>query len=359
MLALVLMAVAAMPWLRSLESQRWGPPATPVTVPPPEPLAIQPSSAGQGQAVARPQDVPPSSAGETPIEKGPRPVPEANPSSPSPANGATHAPDTPKLAPPAPQILVNNAVSAVETPRFITARIKQQGELFGRQITGGGRYYELRQGPIPWVRLELTMQVGSASTSLVQVCNGTTFWKYRKMPREKSLSKIDAVRAITALEQAADRLPLDARACAPGLGGLGRLVRGLNQRFQFTTVVADQLGGLPVWKLSGGWRPQQLARVLPLQKEALEKGRAPDWSRAPNQVPDSVMLFLAQDDCFPCRIDYLRSESMSGPRHLMSLEFFELSFTGPIDSSQFLFTPPYDLEIIDRTEEFVRSLGGP
>ena len=40
----------------------------------------------------------------------------------------------------------------------------------------------------------------------------------------------------------------------------------------------------------------------------------------------------------------------------MGLEFFELNFNGPIDSGQFLFTPG-NLEIIDRTEEFVRSLG--
>ena len=252
---------------------------------------------------------------------------------------------------------MDSAVRAVETRPFISARIKQQGELFGHQITGEGRYYEVRQGPIPRIRLELTVEVGSVSTSLVQVCNGTTFWTYRKLPDGESLSKLDAVRAITALERAADKLPREAVASSPGLGGLGRLMRGLNAQFEFTSVVADQLGGLPVWKVSGGWRPAQLVRLLPHQKEAIEKGRPPDLTRLPGHLPDSVTLFLGQEDCFPFRIDYLRSVPKSSPRCLMGLEFSELNFNGPIDSGQFLFTPPGNLEIIDRTEEFVRSLG--
>ena len=89
----------------------------------------------------------------------------------------------------------------------------------------------------------------------------------------------------------------------------------------------------------------------------MEKGRPPDLARLPDHVPDSVTLFLGQEDCFPFRIDYLRSVPKSSPRCLMSLEFFELNFNGPIDSGQFIFTPG-NLPIIDRTDEFVRSVGG-
>ena len=228
--------------------------------------------------------------------------------------------------------------------------------MFGHQITGEGHYYELRQGPIPRIHLELTMEVGTVSTSLVQVCNGTTLWTYRKLPNGESLSKVDAVRAITALDKAAGKLPPEAIASSPALGGLGRLMRGLNSTFVFTSVVPGQLGGEPVWKLEGGWKPAQLARLLPKQKEAIEKGRTPDLTRLPAHLPDSVALYLGQKDCFPFRIDYLRSVPRSSPRCLIGLEFFELNFSGPIDSGQFLFTPG-NLPIIDRTEEFVRSLG--
>jgi len=265
------------------------------------------------------------------------------------------AADSPHSIPPKPKTLLDSAVRAVETPRFISARIKQQGELFGHQVTGEGRYFELR-GAIPSIYLELTVEVGSVSTSLVQVCNGTTFWTYRKLPNWEELSKIDAVQAVSALEHARGKLPPDAVASSPGLGGLARLMRGLNSRFEFTSVVADQLGGLPVWRLEGGWRPAELVRILPDQKGAIEKGRTPDFTRLPGHLPDSVTLFLGRDDCFPFRIDYLRSVPKSSPRRLMGLEFFELNFNGPIDASQFIFAPT-NLEVKDRTDEFIRGIG--
>ena len=113
-------------------------------------------------------------------------------------------------------------------------------------------------------------------------------------------------------------------------------MRGLNAHFEFTSVVADRLGGLPVWKLDGRWKPADLVRLLPGQKEIIEKGRTPDLTRLPIHLPDSVTLFLGQDDCFPFRVDYLRSVPKSSPRRLLNLEFFELNFNGPIDSGQFI-----------------------
>ena len=211
--------------------------------------------------------------------------------------------------------------------------------MIGHQVTGEGRYYELRQGPIPSIHFEVTVEIGSATTSLVQVCNGNTFWSHRKLPTWDVLYKIDAVRATAALERARSKLPHEALASAPGLGGLGHLLRGLNSHFEFTTVVADQLGGLPVWKLNGGWRPDQLARLLPNEKEAIANGRKPDTAHLLAHLPDSVALYLGQEDCFPFRIDYLRSVPKSSPHLLLGLEFFELNFNGPIDSGQFLFAP--------------------
>jgi hypothetical protein len=258
---------------------------------------------------------------------------------------------------PKPQELLDGAVRSVESHRFISARVKQQGEMFGQPITGEGRYYELREGRIPSIRFELAAEVGTASTSLVQVCNGATLWTYRKIASEERWSKIDVMRAITALDQAALNTPPTAVSCSPGLGGLGRLVRGLNAEFEFTSVVAEQLRGLPVWRLTGGWRRAQVVKLLPDQKEAIEKGRLVDLTRLPKHLPDSVVLFLGQDDCFPYRIDYFRGVPRASPQRLLGVEFFDLNFNGPIDSGQFLFTPGSQ-EISDRTDEFIRRING-
>ena len=86
----------------------------------------------------------------------------------------------------------------------------------------------------------------------------------------------------------------------------------------------------------------------------MQKGRKPDLTRLPAQLPDSVTLFLGREDYFPFRIDYLRSVPKASPKCLIRLEFFDLDFR-PIDSGQFLFTPPGNFETIDRTDEFVRA----
>ena len=193
LLALILMAAAATPWLRSLESQRWGSPPGMTTVPPPDHPAVEAISTRSKQTVDGPKAT------------------------------SSQITDTSQTTLPKPQALLDSAVHAVESRRYISARIKQQGELFGRQFTGEGRYYELRQGPIPRIHFELTMEVGAVSTSLVEVCNGTTYWTYRKLPDrdrpeeiKELLSKLDAVRATAALEKHAGALPRDSVACARG-----------------------------------------------------------------------------------------------------------------------------------------------
>ena len=236
--ALILMAVAAMPWLRSLESQRWILSAGTATVPPPEQAVAPTSPVIKSQDEKNPKDTsfstPTASPPPVPIQQvaqnhGPdlahrSGVPPGDErtvgSQPEPKNSATgQLADLSQSTPPKPQALLDCAVHAVESRKFISARVKQQGELIGHQITGEGRYYELRQGAIPSIHFELTAEVGSVSTSLVQICNGTTFWTYRKLPDGETLSKIDAVRAFTALTQAANRMPSGTIASSPGLGG--------------------------------------------------------------------------------------------------------------------------------------------
>jgi hypothetical protein len=254
-----------------------------------------------------------------------------------------------------PQTLLDNAVISVENQPRISAQISEEGELFGHPMQGIGRYYEVRQGPIPLIHLEMTLQVDAVTTSLVQVCNGTTLWTYRKLPDNESLWKIDAVRAITALEQAAGRLPPGRVAASPGLGGLGRLVRGLNSQFVFAAALPDEVEGTPVWKLSGVWKPEVLGRLLPDQKDAGAKGRPFDPAKLAGHLPDAAIVYLRQSDYFPLRIDYHRYTGKS-PHRVLSIKFGELNFTAPIDSGQFLFTPG-SLEYSDRTDDFVRSLG--
>ena len=328
LLALSLTLIAVAPWLRSVAWQQltW---FKPTTVPPPNAINVPADTAGSR--------LPPGEG---------QGVRTGNASTEATAPGRGKA-----------QSLMDYAVLAVEGQQYISAQISEEGELLGHPLGGTGHYYEVRQGPIPLIRLDMTVQIDSVSTVMTQVCDKLlTFWTYRKLPNGESMSKLDAVQAITALEQAAGRMPPGELLTAPGLGGLGRLMRGLNGQFDFTTATAGELDGAPVWKLTGAWKPSVLARLLPEQKDAAAKGRPYNLAKLPARLPDGVVVYLRQTDYFPLRIDYQRGTAASSPLCLLSLRFTDVSFRGPIDSSQFLFTPG-SLEYNDRTKDFVDALG--
>ena len=131
----------------------------------------------------------------------------------------------------------------------------------------------------------------------------------------------------------------DPAATLPGLGGLSRLLRGLDANFRFTTAelgrVKQPVKYLPVWKLEGGWRPAQLVRLLPQQKAAIEQGKPVDTTRLPKHLPDRVVLLLGQEDLFPYRIEYRRQvdkkEAGEGEetRSLVTMELYEVNLNAP------------------------------
>jgi hypothetical protein len=333
LLAVMLAAIAIAPMLRLVPWRQWLAFGRTTTVPPPNAINATSGSSlppGEGQGIRE------ASVG-------------AQRNSPSSASATSVRPQA--------QTLIDYAVRSVEGQQFISAQVSEEGELLGHPLAGVGRYYEVRQGPIPLIHLELTVQIDSISTSMVQVCdNRETFWTYRKLPNGESLSKLNAVRAITALDQAAGRTPPAEMLTTPGLGGMGRLMRGLNSQFDFATATPGELEGAPVWKLTGTWKPSVLARLLPDQKDAAAKGRPYNLAKLPARLPDAAIVYLRQTDYFPLRIDYLRGATNLSPTCLLSLKFSEVSFRGPIDAGQFLFTPG-SLEFNDRTDDFVRALG--
>lgn len=162
----------------------------------------------QVMPLLRQTTVPPPSSINLPAERRSPTLPAAEgqrnaPSENSPSSGSR------------PQSLVDYAVLAVEGQQFISAQVSEEGELLGHPFAGLGRYCEHRQGPIPQMQFSMTVQIDSVSTSLKQVCNGVTLWTYRNLPNGESLSKLDAVRAITALDQAAGHMPPSAMLTAP------------------------------------------------------------------------------------------------------------------------------------------------
>lgn len=265
-----------------------------------------------------------------------------------------------------PQRLLADAVRQLESLQAVSAQVRHEANLFGKHLFGGGSYLEQNEGSGRLMRLELTMQLGDQTSSLVQVCDGRYLWTRRNLLGMVELKRIDVTRANRALQQA-QRIPRPGdMGMLPGLGGLSRLLRGLHAAFRFTSAEPTRRGEeqRPVWRLRGEWRPEQLLRILPEHKTAMEDGNPPDLGRLPAHLPDHVLLLLGKEDLFPYRIEYRRGPDgdigESGQptgRLLVVMDLFHVVLNRPHARSRFVFRyQPGNLEFSDETDQFLESL---
>ena len=263
-------------------------------------------------------------------------------------------------APLDPRALLETAVRTLESRDAIAAQIRHEVDLFNKRLAGFGSYLEQRRGRAHLIRLELRIQLGDHTSSLLQICDGRFLWTYRKLQGSAKLGRVDVARANRALDKVgktSDGGSSGRMEGLPSLGGLPRLLRGLNDSFDFTLAEPGRWGkqGRPVWKLHGQWKTEQLAKILPDQEAAIRRGSAADLSKLPSHLPDHVILLLGQEDHFPYRIEYRRSDDRQS-RALVTMELFDVYYPGSIDPRRFTYNPG-DLEYSDQTESYLESLG--
>jgi hypothetical protein len=276
----------------------------------------------------------------------------------SPAAGADGT-----SAPLAAEPLLQSAIAALDRYSTISASIRQRASLLDHQLVGSGHYL---QGPARFnlLRLELQLQAGSSRATLLVVGDGRFLWIHRDVLATQIIYRVDADRVRQAWEkEAADRgqpRAIDALA----LGGLPRMLRGLSESFQFTSVEDGQLGAFPVRIVRGAWRNERLVDILPDQRAALEQGQPADLTKLPEHVPDEVLLYLGREDLFPYRFEYRRSAfekkskqaERKEPVTLATLELFEVQVNGAIDTQQFIYNPgqqPFE----DATDAVLKGQG--
>lgn len=273
-----------------------------------------------------------------------------------PAPGGAASPD--------PQALLVEAERALEGCTSVSAKIVHEAHLFDKHLVGSGIYLQQRSGRVSLTRLELRLQIGDQTSSLVQVCDGRALWTKRNVLGTEQLSRIDVEAASAALQPARDSTAIVPGDVLPGLGGLSDLLKRLGAAFEFTAAQPGRWGNQPAWRLTGRWKPDRLVRLLPEQKAAIEAGQPADLSQLPAHLPDQVVvLLLAQEPPLFYRLEYRRvrkggpASVDSGGEAIVTMELRDLDFVTPIDPNRFIYNPG-DLPCEDRTAEYIRSLGG-
>ena len=268
------------------------------------------------------------------------------------------------------------AAQRLASEKQISAALRYKVAAYGHELLGTGNYLQLGAGDDRLVRFDLRMQVGEKPATLLEIRGSDLCWMRRDIPpAQPSLERLNLRQVRKALEStpAADQ-PLPHSGWIV-LGGLPRLLDSLEYNFEFDAPQADEvqyqaadgksIERLPIWIVRGTWKRQRLAALASRKPEKL--------TGTPDQLPDQVEIILGRTTdhlpLFPFRITYRRtaqpdsksstpaSASPPAPRDLLTLEFFNVSATRPIDPRAFHYESG-EQYIRDITTESIERLSG-
>jgi hypothetical protein len=277
---------------------------------------------------------------------------------------------------PAGDQLIVRARNQLERRASVSAKMRHQISLDGRQLFGVGNYFQQGSGEAMRVRLELL--ASSDETAMVQISNGRELWTDQRLPIARRITRLNLTKLryeLTRDEQDFDELRPGAATWSTFepefssvYGGLPTLFASLSAHFEFlppqpmrwtpTPPIAGLPESVPVFAVVGHWRPESLAILLPEQKPG---------QKLPERLPQEVLILFGQNDLFPYRIEYrpaLTPPVMPGQpiapfqlgrNPLVLLELSEVAFDVPIAAGQFDFSPG-DAEWDDRTAEAVEAM---
>ncbi len=257
--------------------------------------------------------------------------------------------------------MVSQAAHEVAKIPTLDAKLRLTTHLLGQELVGSGSYYQLAREQETLLKMELKLQVANQVSSLLQVSDGRFLWVRRDLPERKSLSRIDQRRVSEVL--AGQKRSAFVRIGTPALalGGLSKLLEGLDTHFQFEAPVADKFGEVPVWVLQGNWKLDRLAELWPDAAANLQAGTSVDMTKLPPHLPQHVRIVLSRDGAlplFPYRVEYTRQGRGGESEPLVLLELFDVRTNVSLDPRLFAYKPG-DQEVADETEAYIQALRSP
>ena len=257
--------------------------------------------------------------------------------------------------------LMDRAVRQMAAWPSLEARFRQRANLYGYEAVGSGTYLQLQTPGGPMLRLEIKLQIDGQLVTLLQVCDGRFLWVRRSLGEDVSLGRVDLSRLDDRRQEGRSPLAPNWSGTRLALGGLPRLMAELRGNFQFEAPVAGRSGSTAWWMVRGQWKPSVLAKLLPDQAESIQDGSAADLSDLPRHLPTEVQIALRQEDLFPLRIDFRRSDRSSSKsaaedtdaKSILVMDFFAIGRRDDLDPGQFTYQSGTQ-EIVDLTETYLQ-----
>ncbi|MDA1051058.1 MAG: hypothetical protein O3C40_11350 [Planctomycetota bacterium] len=266
---------------------------------------------------------------------------------------------TPAAAEPSGQEIVARAAAQMTLHPSLEAKMRQRVGIREQFMVGSGAYLQLRYGEDVRFRLELRLQVGERLTSLQHITDNRYLYIRRDTGKTKSVSRIDLKRVQDA-QARSDAGNAPTSYASLGVGGLSQLLHGLADNFAFGDPQSETISGVNVWRMSGRWKPEVLAQLLPEQSEEILAGKEPVIEHLPSQLPDQVSLVVGRDgplSLFPYRVEFSRRNRDSDkPRSMLIMELFEVRLRPDLDPRLFE-VPDSDQDLVDETDAYLRKHG--
>ena len=222
----------------------------------------------------------------------------------------------------------------------IRAELVETVSLGGHQFRMKGTYL---QGTNLRLRLDCQVQVGETTGKMTEVCDGQILWTWQQIGEKQRVTRRNVrqiERAVSSTGMSTQNLLL----VELGFGGLPALVASLQKSLKFERVAEQDVDGLRLVVMDAVWKPE-------FRDELAGGPGAP----LPAHIPDRVRLYLQKDKLFPRRILYLKQGSQPNRfRPLVSLDFVNVVWDGPLDETAFQFTPPENVRREDVTQEYIR-----
>jgi hypothetical protein len=258
--------------------------------------------------------------------------------------------------------LLRRVITAIDSVPSIAAKVRYRVDLKGESTVGAGVYMQQGRGPERMMVYDLSLPTGETTSRVRHIADRSTLWIVEELVGANNYGRVDLARLRRARPKSQAGVPSDGWLA---LGGLPKLISGLDRAFQFGPVTEGKLDEVRVWTLRGEWERDRLMNLLPNQKDAIAAGQPFGRSQLSPQLPDTVIVHVGCDDFFPYRIEYWRSPEAQKKsddeepveKLLVVMELYEVRLGGPIDADQFAFQPPPEIKPADRTVEYLDKLG--
>jgi hypothetical protein len=297
---------------------------------------------------------------------------------PAPAPATTPGTTTTEAAPAPPteaEQTLDAAIEKIQKIQAVEAEVQQDVRMLGQKFQVKGRFLRAPQYRV-YLLLELS-GLGNAKGTMLQVCDGVTFWDYKKVLDQPDLRKRTLAPIVEKLESPDCDAELRDRVMSSlGFAGPDALLVGLRKAVSFTQKEEGELGGKKVWVLRGRWS-DRASLTGPDQPPMRTNDPLPPY------VPSLVSVWIGQEDGWPYQVK-LSGRALSimerskdtreiGPdgrpvgRQVappsvqpseITLTYSRVQLDPRLTPDQFAFQPPNDpnIRVIDETQVIANDL---